>query len=188
LGLRIAWKAVRDDTGATVLSQDTALTSSALTVTIDRWSGDLTYNNTWTVTRQVYRPADSLTPHYAYFAQSVSAGASDVVDRHHPYVHWDHVAWFHEPYGSGPLKTHHFWTRSRHLRIHRTDVIIRCETLDMVFSQTQSTPEHLDSIASHGAFGEVNLWRRGVLCDYCFFGGPTRTAWKKPTHPTPDFV
>ena len=67
-------------------------------------------------------------------------------------------------------------------------VIIRCEILDMVFSQTQSTPEYLDSIASHGAFGEVNLCRHGVLCDYCFFGGPTRTAWKKPTHPTPDFV
>ena len=188
LGLRIAWNAVRDDTGATVLSQDTALDAADLAIEIDRWTGDLTYNDTWTVSCEVYRPADSLTPRYTYFSQSVSAGVSDVVDRHHPYVHWDHVAYFHEPYGPPPLKSHPFWTRSRHSRIHRTDLLIRCEILDMVFSRTLSTPEYLDSIASHGSFGSVDRWRHGVLCDYCFFGGPTRTVWKTPTHPTPDFV
>jgi hypothetical protein len=188
LGLRISWTAVRDDTGATVLSQDTALSAAALTIEIDRWNGDLTYNDTWTVSCEVYRPADALLPRFGYFSQSVSAGVSDVVDRHHPYVHWDHVAWFHEPYGPPPLKSHHFWTRSRHSRIHRTDLLIRCGILEMVFSQTQSSPEYLDGIASHGSFADVERWRHGVLCDYCFFGGPTRTVWKPPTPPTPDFV
>lgn len=189
LGLRITWTAVRYDTGATVLSQDTALTATDLTIEIDRWSGDLTYNDTWTVTCEVYRPADALTPRYVYFNQTIDQGFSDVVDRHHPYVHWDHVAWFHDPHGPGPLKRHHFWTRSRHSRIHRTDLKIRCEILDKVFeAHTAPAPEYLDSIASHGDLDDVQCWRHGVLCDYCFFGVPTRTIWKTSTHPTPNFV
>ena len=189
LGLRITWTAVRDDTGATVLSRDTALTSANLTIEIDRWTGDLTYNDTWSVTCEVYRPADALTPRYVYFHGSTGAGFSDVVDRHHPYVHWNHVAWFHDPVGPGPLKSHHFWTRNRHSRIHRTDLAIRCEIVDPVFeARTAPAPLYLDSLASHGSLDDVERWRRGVLCDYCFFGGPTRTAWRTPTHPTPNFV
>jgi hypothetical protein len=50
------------------------------------------------------------------------------------------------------------------------------------------TAQYLDSIASYGSFADVESWRHCVLCDYCFFGGPTRTTWRVPTPPTPDFV
>jgi len=203
LGLRIAWSAVRTDTGATVLSVDWALTTAALTIAIDRWSGDLIYNDQWAVTCEVYRPAAALTARYSYFNQGIEAGVNDVVDRHHPYVHWKHTAWFHNPSGVGTLKQHPFWIRNRKSRIHRTDLLIRCIALNEAFTagypqetgkslvepkEDVPAPLYLDSLADYGSLEDVDRWRHGVLCDYCFFGGPTRTTWKIPTPPTPDFV
>jgi hypothetical protein len=203
LGLRIAWTAVRTDTGATVLSKDTALTSASLAIAIDRWTGDLIYNDTWAVTCEVYRPADALTGRYSYFKLTIPAGVTDLVDRHYPYVRWDHTAWFHDPSGPGTLKQHGFWTRARKSRIHRTDLLTRCSALTAAFSSGYAqetghglvepklnvpTPQYLNSIASNGSIADVESWRHGVLCDYCFFGGPTSTNWQAPTPPTPDFV
>ncbi|MEO6602416.1 MAG: hypothetical protein ABIQ16_21220, partial [Polyangiaceae bacterium] len=181
----------------------TPLSAPSLAIAIDRWSGDLIYNNTWTVTCEVYRPADTLINRYTYFAKTISVGVSDVVDRHHPYVRWDHTAWFHDPAGKGPLKLHGFWTRARKSRIHRTDLLIRCRALDEAFASGYpqetgrglvelklSVPaaQYLDSLSEYGSLDTVENWRRGLLCDYCFFGGPTRNTWKAPTPPTPPFV
>ena len=203
LGLHIAWTVTRDDTGATVISQDSLLTTAALSISIDRWTGDFIYNDTWTVTCEVYRPADAITARHSYFKQTKSVGVSDYVDRHRPYVHWEHTAHFHDPEGPGPLKGHPFWTRDRKSRIHRTDLLIRCKAITEAFASgyLQETgkgfiepklnvpaPQYLDSLAPFGSFKNVESWRRGVLCDYCFFGGPTRTEWKQPTAPTPPFV
>jgi hypothetical protein len=112
-----------------------------------------------------------------------------VVDRHHPYVHWDHYAYFHDPSGPPPLLDHPLWSRSRHSRIHRTDILTRCEALDIAFALgRRATPEYLDSLSPYGAFSDVETWRHGILCDYCFFGGPTKKEWKDPTPPTQPFV
>jgi hypothetical protein len=200
-GLTIAWTAVRQDTGETVLNQATPLSSSALTVEIDRWSGTLIYNNTWLVTCKLYHAADSEVPQTTYFNQSLSVGVTDVVDRHHPYVHWQHTAFFHDPVSTPipglPLREHRLWHRSRHSRIHRTDILVRCEVLDFAVSkllaeqggvQPPPTPpslSYVDTLATFGTFADVADWRHGVLCDYCFFGGPTKTTWKTPTAPTP---
>lgn len=202
LGLRISWTVSRDDTSATVISQDTALTMPALAISIDRWTGDLVYNNTWTVTCEVYRPADALINRHSYFKQTISAGVVDIVDRHRPYVLWKHRVRIHNPVGPGSLRTHHFWTKDRTSCIHRTDVLIRCKAIEAAFSsgypqETGKTlvepklnvpaPQYLDSIASYGTLDTVENWRHGVLCDYCFFGGPSRTEWRVPTAPTPPF-
>ena len=202
-GLTISWTAVRQDTHATVLSQVAALSPGALKVKIDRWSGDLVYNDTWLVTCKLYHPADSDAPQTTYFSQTLSVGVTDVVDRHQPYVHWQHTAFFHDPNPPGtPLRKHNLWHRSRHSRIHRTDILIRCEVLDAsvtalraqqnaVLDQSPPTPPvltYLDALATHNRTLEnIASWRHGVLCDYCFFGGPTRTVWKTPTAPTPNW-
>lgn len=202
-GLTISWTAVRQDTGETVLSQATALSSADLTVEIDRWSGTLIYNNTWLVTCKLYHPADAEVPQTTYFSQTLSVGVTDVVDRHHPYVRWKHTAFFHDPTSPVPdlpLREHRLWHRSRHSRIHRTDLLIRCEVLDSSVSallaeqggvQPPPTPpslSYVDALATFGTFEDVADWRHSVLCDYCFFGGPTRTTWKTPTAPTPPWV
>ena len=184
LGLRIAWKAVRQDTGAVVLNLDSPLTASTVQVAIERSKGDAVYNNTWLVSCEVYRPADALVPRYTYYTGSVETGVTDVVDRHHPYFHWTYDAWFHEPYGPPPLKSHHFWNRLRKSRIHRTDVLQRCIVVDWAMSK-HGGQSYLDTLDSFGTLENVESWRHGVLCDYCFFGGPTRTTWKTPTSPTP---
>lgn len=198
LGLRIGWTAMREDTGAQVLNQDSPLTSSIATVEIDRWTDTLKFNDTWSVSCEVYRPADKLIPRYTYFTGSIDAGVSDLIDRHHPYVRWSHSAGFHDPVGPGPLKQHRIWTRNRHSRIHRTDVLIRClrlQTDRFVVWHDEVLPglgplgdggniEYLDSLSSFGTFENVADWRHGTLCDYCFFGGPTKTEWRTPTLPT----
>jgi hypothetical protein len=127
---------------------------------------------------------------------------SDVVDRHHPYVRWDHTSFFHDPGGATqaeadlPLKHNALWHRSRHSRIHRTDVLIRCEVLDSAVAallaeiggvQTPPTPpslKYVDTLHRFGTLADVHKWRCGVLCEYCFFGGPTKANWKTPTLPT----
>jgi hypothetical protein len=200
LGLRVTWKAVRLDTGVEVLNQDSAFTAATATIGIDRWTGDLKFNDTWSVTCEVYRPADALLPRYTYFSGSLNTGVTDVVDRHHPYVRWTHRVGFHDPAGVGPLREHHIWTRTRHSRIHRTDVLIRCERLQMRLVEWDRTSlmglpplgdgggvEYLDTLSGFGNFDNVAEWRHGVLCDYCFFGGPTKTEWKIPTAPTPSW-
>ncbi len=197
--LRISWTVVREDTGATVLAQDTVLTAAATSISIDRWTGDAIYNDTWTVTCEVYRPADPFTPRYTYFAQTLNTGVTDVVDRHHPYLHWNHEVFFHDPHGPGTLKSHPFWTRKRKSAIHRTDILTRCSMLDRAMNRhlledPSFEPVYLDSLASYGtkadleSHHQVAKGRDKVLCDYCFFCGPTKTIWRDPTAPTPPFV
>jgi len=189
LGLRINWRAVRLDTGEEVLNQDTPLTAASATIDIDRWSGDLKFNNTWSVTSEVYRPADALIPRYTYDTETIQVGVDDVVDRHHPFVQWNYEAWFHVRAGHGPLKQHPFWNRNRTSRIHRTDILIRCLMVNRAIPEHDVPPplEYLDTLEAFGSFDDVESWRHGVLCDYCFFGGPTRTVWKIPTPPTPEW-
>jgi len=118
-------------------------------------------------------------------------------------VRWQHTAFFHDPSSpipGLPLKEHRLWHRSRHSRIHRTDLLIRCEVLNASVSallneqggvQAPPTPpslSYVDTLDTFGTFADVEHWRKHVLCDYCFFGGPTRTAWKTPTLPTPPWV
>jgi hypothetical protein len=197
LGLRIAWTAVRKDTGAKVLDQDSPLTTSAAVIELDRWSGDFKFNDTWAVTCEVYRPGDTVVPRYTYYKGSLDTGVNDVVDRHHPYVRWNHRAGFHNPAGLGPLKQHRIWIRYRHSRIHRTDVLIRCLRLQIRLVDWHDSElfglgplgdggeiEYLDTLSDYGDLEDAGRWRHGVLCDYCFFGGPTKTEWKTPTLPT----
>jgi hypothetical protein len=203
-GLTVSWTAIRQDTHETVLTRVTPLSPGNLKVEIDRWTGNLIYNNTWLVTCKLYHPADAEVLETTYFSQTLSVGVTDVVDRHHPYVHWQHTAFFHDPSSpipGLPLKKHQLWHRSRHSRIHRTDLLIRCKMLDSSVSallaepgfgvQVAPTPPSLTyppTLAHFGTLADVQNWRKGVLCDYCFFGGPTRTAWKTPTAPTPPWV
>jgi len=196
LGVKIRWTATRNDTGAQVFSQDTAFTSTELAVNIPRAdSGNLIYNDTWSVTCTVYRPADSVVPKYSYFNQTIQIGQADVVDRHHPYVQWSHNIGIHDPAGPPPLKSHLLWFRQRKSKIHRTDLFIRCSMLDRAMHAHPGLYlSYLNSLAPYGTLEELThphveskLNRRKVLCDYCFFGGPTKNAWKTPTAPTPDW-
>jgi hypothetical protein len=197
LGVRIRWTANRNDTGAQTFLQDTAFTMSELAVNIPRANnGDLIYNDTWSVNCTVYRPADAVVPEFAYFNQTIQIGQIDVVDRHHPYVQWSHTIGIHDPVGVGPLKSHTLWFRQRNARIHRTDLLIRCSMLDRAMNQHPDTyPSYLDTLAPVGTLEELThphvvakngqRGTRKVLCDYCFFGGPTKNTWKTPTAPTP---
>jgi hypothetical protein len=199
LGLRIRWTASRNDTGVEVFYQDTPFTTEFTAINVQRAdgpTGDLIYNDTWTVTCMVYRPADSLVPQYAYYNQTIQVGLTDVVDRHHPYVQWVHTIGIHDPAGPPelPLKNHKLWFRQRTAKIHRTDLLIRCSMLDRaMLAHPQIAVEYPSSLAPYGTLEDlthphlVPKGKRKVLCDYCFFGGPTKNVWLTPTAPTPDW-
>jgi len=227
LGLRISWTATRDDYGTAVdiipgvTDWDVPLTTAATKIEIQRAdapTGDLIYNDTWTVTCRVYLPGDNLVNEYTYWQGQIAVGLTDVVDRHHPYVYWLRAVWFSPgestmrgpvgPKGKGlefgfsegphgPEPEQVAWSRlPRTSRIHRTDLLTRCRDLVPALSTvTQPRMQYLDGLAegteligSHkliGAHDQIDHWRHGVLCDYCFFGSPTSTQWKTPTPPTP---
>ncbi|MBR7835103.1 hypothetical protein KDL01_17645 [Actinospica durhamensis] len=206
LGIRIAWNAKRNDTSAHVLHRDTPFTAAATTIAVQRAdgpTGDLVYNDTWTVTCKVYRPADALMPEFVYYEGSLRVGLTDVVDRHHPYVFWAPREIFLDPgfptmhYPDGKIRKVPAWRRQRRTRIHRTDLLIRCIEVPVISAHNHA-PEYLDSLehnlkplgykAGGGSEDTAERWRHGVLCDYCFYGGPTRTILKTPTAPTPKWV
>jgi uncharacterized Zn-finger protein len=198
LGLMIRWTAARNDTGEQVLDQKTLFTAGNTAINIQRAdgpTGDLIYNDTWTVTCVVYRPADSLMPQYDYCNLTLQVGLTDVVNRRHPYVQWRHRIGIHDPAGPPPLKHHKLWFRDRTAKIHRTDLLIRCSMLDRAMNEhPQIYLSYLDSLAEYGTLEELthpHLVPKGkpkVLCDYCFFGGPTKNVWLTPTPPTPEYV
>jgi hypothetical protein len=200
LGIEIVWTATRNDTGVQVLNQMSPFTAAATAINITRadgeTGGDLIYNDSWSVACEVYRPADALVPRFTYFQGTLQVGLADVVNRHHPYLQWAHRVYIHNPAGPPPLKHHPFWMQSRHSRIHRSDLLIRCSMLDRALKRPSPAIQlqYLDTLAPYGTLAEltnphlVHKGPRKHLCDYCFFGGPTKDSWRTPTAPTAEWV
>jgi hypothetical protein len=135
-------------------------------------------------------------PQFVYYQNTIQVGLADVIDRHHPYVQWEHFIGIHDPAGPPdvPLKHHKLWLRQRTSKIHRTDLFIRCSMLDRAMkAHPQLHLSYPPSLAPYGTLEELtnpHLFHKGNnkhLCDYCFFGGPTKNKWLTPTPPTPDW-
>jgi hypothetical protein len=164
---RVAWSVTRTDTNAMIVNTDQlASAPGALQIQIDHASAVLMPVDTFLVTCRLYR-------NLGYTVQDALSSSfyvdiDDYLDRHHPYLYWNHVVYWQvkgQPPGT-------YWTRRRHSRIHRTGVPGRCEVMRTRRSHHQYV--YLDALPF--PLSELNAHRRGVLCDYCFFGGPTRTV------------
>jgi hypothetical protein len=183
---RIAWTVTRTDTNTMFVNTDQfASAPGALQVEIFHAAAFLMPVDTFMVTCRLYRNL-GYTVQEA-FSESFYVDIDDYLDRHHPYVHWNTVVYFQAP-GQPPGT---YWTRRRQSRIHRTAVPGRCEIMrtqpwrNPVEKSKNGLPLRLAGGKSRGfiylddlpfPFSELNARRRGVLCDYCFFGGPTRTV------------
>jgi hypothetical protein len=84
------------------------------------------------------------------------------------------------PERPGPNKR---WSRERTSRIHKTDFRQRCNATSGVWrNRDYPLREYLDDLSNLPGcvtLDQIEADRsraRGILCDYCFYGGPTRTT------------
>jgi hypothetical protein len=167
------WTVTRTDTGAVLDSlsgtQQWATAGGVASVSIDHASPDLDPIPGFKVQCRFYR-------RLGYRIDEVFTGEQviridDIFDRSHPYVSWSHVVHFPNP-ASTPGHILHSWERDRSSKIHRTEVAVRC--LEMRRRGIYATVgyNYLDHLP-----GEIDTLRQThQICDYCFFGGPTKTT------------
>lgn len=176
--LQVAWTVRRRDTNAVVLATvDRA--QGNLSVTIDNSIVPFLEVGSIDIEVRLFRTlgaqADNL------FSGSRVLRISDYVDRSHPFVRWSHQAVVPivrvEPDGSHTIITQA--AVGRNSAIHRTAIPGRCRMLRN-YSLQRVLPkdgppfalEYLDALPFPM---EEIVANRAVLCDYCFFGGPTKT-------------
>jgi hypothetical protein len=169
---------VRGDNNQVVYSADLpANAPGALTTSVTNSSPSLQAVNSFTISCTLYRQFGYRTE--TVLRSEIEVDILDFVDRSHKFVQWSHPVWFLPPRAALP-----YWSRSRNSRIHRTDVPLRC--LIMKRPQTplrkggglSGGPVYLDNIPFPSS--QLEQKRHGLLCDYCFFGGPTSMTPKIP--------
>lgn len=103
------------------------------------------------------------------FAADVTLPVTDVLDRRHPFVTWSpHWVHFAGPNGQA-------WHRLSKPTLHRTAVGARCRTVRQRSESGVQTLrwQYVDGVPFE--WDELNE-HRAEVCDFCFFGGPTRSA------------
>lgn len=167
------WMVTRTDTGAVIGSltgtQQWAAAGGVASVSIDHASPDLDPIPGFHVQCRFYR-------RLGYRIDEVFKGEQivlidDIFDRSHAYVHWSHVVHFPDP-ASKPGHVLRSWSRSRNSTIHRTEVAVRCLEMRRRTVYSSAGYDYLDNLP-----GDVDTLRQAhQICDYCFFGGPTKTT------------
>jgi hypothetical protein len=158
--IRVSWEVRRTDTGEIVDQKDKQLFASdgvmladPLAITINRTNPALMPVDEFPVRIRVYRPLYGRVKEFA--SCSFSVKVFDRFDRHHPFVKW--FGWAQ----GGP----------RESVLHRTAVPGRCKMV--IRAASDADIKYFDELPFPR---EEIVANRDGLCDYCFFGGPTRTT------------
>lgn len=160
----------RADNGAEVGRYEGSLLSNALAV--DHLTSDLYFVDTFGVRASIFLNKVGLEG--LLFDINTMVTATDTYNRHHPFVTWlQHTAYF-----PSPDDAQKFWARKAHPSIHRTAASARCLALRQRAKWIAEIPNYDSALIYRDAleidFSQIAANRKG-LCDYCFFGGPTRT-------------
>ena len=163
--IRVRWEVRRQDTNRMILRKDLPYFQTELAGFVDkknesrsivfsRADPDLHAVESFSIYVRVYRQLYGRAKEFGSCSFSITV--QDRLDRHHPYVKWEHWAQGTERYSA----------------IHRTAVPGRCKMADRgsrngpAITYLDSLPFPVADVAAH----------RDELCDYCFYGGPTKTA------------
>lgn len=170
----VRWEVRRTDTGAVVLTQDLPLRKLSVAlgsgpvggpdprkVVIDRSDPEISVLPGFEIYVRVYRPLLGRSKEIG--AAKLTLTISDRLDRTHTYVWWKGWA-----VGSPKESV-----------LHRTATPGRCRMVERAPLRTQyqyldELPFPIEEIAEHRNDEELQS-RHLKVCDYCFFGGPTRT-------------
>jgi hypothetical protein len=118
------------------------------------------------------------------FAVDAPVQVTDPLDRHHSFLTWaPHWAHFANP-GTGGK----WWHRLSRPTLHRTAVSARCLTVRQRAARLGSNRIDLNVTYSDTlGFRWLDLpANRHTVCDYCFFGGPTRAQPLRPHERGPE--
>lgn len=182
--LRVSWTVRRRDTNEIILQRDTLAddnlpNSDNLSITVDGSIVDFLAIDALLVEVRLYRAMGAEFDNI--YSGHVVMPVSDYVDRSHPFVRWQHQTVVPivrvESGGSHTLVTEA--AVGRRSAIHRTAIPGRCRmlryySLDRVLPRDapEFELEYLDALPF--PVEDIAQHRNG-LCDYCFFGGPTKT-------------
>ena len=174
--LRVRWQLRRVDTNEMVFQQDAAAAGN-LTVTAMIDSAALPQETGFSMSCRVYRVLGDQTEDLFNGHDDVSV--SDPIDHAHPYVQWSHEVSVPQVtnYPDGTKEWLGEQTVLRTSKIHRTDFAGRCRMVEQgtFLFDKQTVTHYLDALPFPA---DQLVARRAQVCDYCFFGGPTRTAVK----------
>jgi hypothetical protein len=184
----IDWVITRVDTGATLVSRTTRYSDpGGSSLLFLRTTQDLQMVEEFNIIVRIYVPGQILS-------YTLDVPVLDWVSRRKPYVKWVSQTWFRDP--NKPRQWRYYWERTRNSVIHRTDFPGRCRRLSPPWEVLSvwlngQPPNHiarfkylaqwidedwtyLDSLPFANE-EQATARRHGVLCDYCFFGGPTKS-------------
>lgn len=179
--LRIRWTVRRVDTGeALVIADDRALAATSTSFTSA--TIPLLATSLFSVECRVYRQLGATSTDF--FNGSLSLKVVDRLDRTHPYVRWIHEVYTPdvvvEADGSQTVLGGSIKVRASDL--HRTALPGRCRMVSKFSTDrvrppgpgvTEPVLEYRDALPFPRAQLDA---RRTLVCDYCFYGGPTRTV------------
>ncbi len=175
--LRVRWIVRRTDTNAILVSSDTAALGM-LSIGFDNTTVPFLTTDQLSIEVRVYRTLGAGSEELFYRLQYLEV--RDYVDRSHPYVQWSHQAMVPqvqvEADGTHTVIGSHIV--GRRSAIHRTALPGRCRML-RYHSLTKLFPpdwrgfplEYTDALPF--PLREL-IANRSRVCDYCFFGGPSR--------------
>lgn len=168
----VRWQVRRTDTNAVVQTRELRLVDpGSLSHALDLRTGPLATAPGFVVSCRAYRRLGTTVEELAN--QSLELRISDRLDRTRPYVRWTHSV--HAPevvvHVDGRHEQRGWRNVARASDIHRTDARWRCR---MVANHSRHARiEYLDALPFPTAELSAN---RARVCDYCFYGGPTRTT------------
>lgn len=171
--LRLRWIVTRTDTGAVLLWSD-GLTVNRTSLEIPQpLRAALLDARGIRVAVRLYRTLGAAITDLANL--DLRTDICDPLDRSHPFVKWSHEVKVPlvrvEDNGTHTLLGER--VALRHSKIHRTDLRGRCRMATRYSPHAAGRLEWLDALP----FPPADLpARRREVCDYCFFGGPTKSV------------
>jgi hypothetical protein len=175
--LRISWTVRRTDTNAILIAQD-SLVKYALSLSFDHNQVPFLEITRLGIEVRLYRTlgagSEDLFYHLGYL------DVTDYVDRSHPYIKWEHdvITPLVRVESDGSHTILGTQMKHRYSNIHRTAIPGRCRMLRQYSTTRLNPPDwrgypptYLDNLPF--PLDEILQYRAG-LCDYCFFGGPTK--------------
>ena len=163
----------RADTGEEVSRTEGPFSSHSLLL-LDHLSPMLYFVDTFRVQAKIFLNRVALEG--LMFTSDTNVTVTDVYNRHHPYVSWyQHTAHFVSPNQTDP-NVRQFWHRDTYPHIHRTAASARCLVLRQRANRHAMLNQGIDVFYRDTLDFDPSLipFNRKMLCDYCFFGGPTK--------------
>jgi hypothetical protein len=177
--LRVRWTVRVAGSNTSILVKDVSVAASGAFLIITDATVPLLTHGFFRVECRLYRVFGARV--VELFDQQITLAINDRLDRSHPYVRWTHQVLIpivrREADGSRTILGEAIKTRNS--KIHRTAIPGRCRmashySQSWIFFETEGprpTLQYLEALP----FARADLIaNRGQVCDYCFFGGPTK--------------